>query len=481
MLKRAKIFPCLLGLMILAIVPAACGGGSSQRAATAATTGTPAVGQEASPATTPIRVATATPAASTPTASPTTAEQAATPIATPKATSATTPAATPTAPPVAAGTPAALSSGNVVLNDSWFTSSSVGWLAGRGCVQVKPGTSSGKPPVMQCTGVIYHTIDGGKHWLSLDTGKLIPCKIEFTSDKTGWLIGVKNGQNGYCSGDTSGTGVIQQTSDGGASWTTRYLPSGPGILPTDLSFTSNDQGWVTLSDCPSEESPCSWQVISTTDAGRNWNTTTVPITAHQASLAHPDANDGWVIAGGDNLVNIADSHDGGRTWQLRSIPARLGGWQATIFFLNAQQGWFLTGGEPGAGQEFKDLYGTTDGGRTWSLVAGPSIKPLAPGPLGSSGYVGPLAFATPNDGWIALQRGGVWQTTDGGKHWSPIKAIPPEPSPQDVEFDGAQLGWATGLRYVMLTGNGGASWQAVPLPPSFPPEPGIPPNYQPPG
>lgn len=388
------------------------------------------------------------------------------------------PANTPT-PPVATATPSALSPGNVVLNDSWFNSPSIGWLAGQGCVQVKPGTSAGQPPVMQCTGVIYRTIDGGKRWHGLVTGRLTPCKIQFTNDQIGWLIGVKNGD---CFGDTPGIGVVQQTSDGGASWTTRYLTSHSGILPDDLRFTSNNDGWVMLSDCPSEESPCSRQVISTTDAGQNWNTVTIPITAHQASMSHPDANDGWVTASGNGVVNIADSHDGGHTWQLRLIPVQLGGWRATVFFLNAQQGWFLTGGEPGAGNEMKQLYSTTDGGKNWRIVVS-GVLNLHPadGPLGFSGYVGPLVFTSPSEGWAALPRGGLLQASDGGKHWSPVKAVPIEPSPEDVAFNGAQLGWATGLRYVMLTTNGGASWQAVPMPSSFPPEPGIPPNYNPPG
>ncbi|HLI51610.1 MAG TPA: hypothetical protein VKU87_07420 [Thermomicrobiaceae bacterium] len=452
---RAKIVLYLLGLVILAIAPTACGGGSgsSRKATTTATTGTPNAGQAASPASSPAET---TPAITT---------QVATPVSTPAATAKATPANRATPPPVAAGTPSTLAPGNVVLNDSWFNSPSIGWLAGQGCVQVRPGTSSGQPPVMRCTGVIYHTVDGGKHWLSLDTGRLIPCKVQFTSDQTGWLIGVKNGD---CFGSMQGIGVVQQTSDGGTSWTTRYLTSRPGILPADLRFTSNNEGWVTLSDCPSEESPCSWQVVSTADAGRNWSTSTIPITAHQASMSHPDASDGWVIAGGNGVVNIADSHDGGRTWQLRLIPTPLGGSSATIFFLNAQQGWFLTGGEPGAGNEMKQLYSTTDGGENWRIVVS-GVLNLHPadGPLGLAGYVGPLVFTSPEHGWAFLPRAGVLQTKDGGKSWdagSPLNDG--AGSEEGLHFNGQMLGWSTFEGFVMLTSNGGTSWHGVPMPDS---------------
>lgn len=477
---RAKIVLYLLGLMILAVAPAACGGKTRQKSASTSTTEAAVIGQTPTPQASPML--TETPKPSTPAASPTAAAQATavTPaISTPKATPAPSPASTPTAPTAAATTPAPLGPGNVTLNDSWFISPSVGWLAGQGCVQVKPGTSTGQPPAMQCTGVIFRTIDGGRHWSTLLTGSLIPCKLQFTSNETGWLIGVKNGD---CGGEVAASGVVEQSSDGGASWTTRYQTSQPGILPVDVRFTSNDQGWVTLRDCRNgADNPCAWQVISTADAGQDWSTTTLPITAQEASLTHPDANDGWVIAGANGHVNIADSHDGGRTWQLRLIPTPFGGLAASIFFLNAEQGWFLTGGEPGAGSQIKGLYGTTDGGQNWSGVAVGDPKALLAGPLGFAGYVGPIAFTTPSDGWIVLVRGGLIHTTDGGKHWSSVKAVPVEPSPSGIQFNGSELGWITAMRYVMLTSDGGRSWQSVSMPPSFPPEPGISPNYQPSG
>jgi photosystem II stability/assembly factor-like uncharacterized protein len=85
-------------------------------------------------------------------------------------------------------------------------------------------------------------------------------------------------------------------------------------------------------------------------------------------------------------------------------------------FVDQQRGWFalsIAGGNLGGAS----FYATSDGGSSWTKVAGLQ---------GFNGSPGPVHFATPNDGWEAWigQEIDAYVTHDGGLSWQGTSFLP---------------------------------------------------------
>ncbi len=194
------------------------------------------------------------------------------------------------------------------------------------------------------------------------------------------------------------------------------------------------------------------------------------------SLSFPTAVDGFIAAGTGTLQSKGEllvTTDGGRTWTPFPDPC---GWPGGggpalggVSFVNAQDGWLLCSGQPGAGNQGKALYQTVDGGRHWSEIAstGPN---WTSGSLPIGGYVSAIDFTSSEAGYIGLNRFGILRTTDGGKTWSQVytNVVPPG-SDQDfsVGFLSNGFGWLLAGEGppLSVTSNGGANWQQVYPPP----------------
>lgn len=91
------------------------------------------------------------------------------------------------------------------------------------------------------------------------------------------------------------------------------------------------------------------------------------------------------------------------------------------YWLNAQDGWLLVGGEGDMGSMPMYLYRTTTGGKSWSYAAPTASN--QPFPTATSTYGGPaIAFHTPMQGWLAqIDYSGnfvdLYTTADGGQQW----------------------------------------------------------------
>ena len=99
--------------------------------------------------------------------------------------------------------------------------------------------------------------------------------------------------------------------------------------------------------------------------------------------------------------------------------------------------WMMCASQASAGTQAKALYRSYDGGLTWALssaanapvLSGNVVMPAAGGlPVG--GYVAPyslghqnFAVLSPTTAWLFFERGGVFETTDGGSSWAPVTSL----------------------------------------------------------
>jgi photosystem II stability/assembly factor-like uncharacterized protein len=175
---------------------------------------------------------------------------------------------------------------------------------------------------------------------------------------------------------------------------------------------------------------------------------------------------------------LLQSTDGGRTWVDRlHYTGIYGGTQ--VFGANGFT-WSIdmtpSGCPPGGGSCSKPqsnaltLYGTKDGGATWSALPAPSFP------------VEDVFFLDPSRGWAAsgspetgLGSDVLYQTADGGKTWSRIAALP-SAVPMGYVFgvgsyrvtfsradDGSLTGWFVGATQLYTSTDNGHSWHPIVL------------------
>ena len=160
-----------------------------------------------------------------------------------------------------------------------------------------------------------------------------------------------------------------------------------------------------------------------------------------------DMNHGYVF--GDNAL-IA-TNDGGASWRLvRDVGI------ASVFFLDGQRFWILSGG----GQ----LHATSDAGGTLT-VGSRTFRDTQTGR--DRALCGQLSFLDPGNGW-SMCGADVLKTIDGGQTWT-ASSLPRELSESyRIHMFSAQEGIAVErLHAVIRTTDGGLTWTAVPNSPKL--------------
>jgi photosystem II stability/assembly factor-like uncharacterized protein len=308
-----------------------------------------------------------------------------------------------------------------------FADASHGWLIAGNC------NSFG---AAECG--IFATSDGGTTWTEQYRSNRALGAVTTLDVRTSWVSGRE------CSGQGSNLscqGFLLGTADGGRSWDLRH-DNGPVLH--DLQFLDASNGW-SMGDA---EPPGEPGLRRTTDGGRTW--VNVPIPLHRLqSLSFVDATHGWIggaclsppgpsPSGPCNQAVLFATSDGGAHWsQLFSPPPAMGEAGALVYRLNQQLGWVITGdnGQCTMGGCWGQLYRTTDGGKTWTLLQDTShwSPGTFDGIVGGPGFPGAPRFASATVGWIPIGagagpgQGGVARTADGGVSWQRV---------------GGQLGWS---------------------------------------
>jgi photosystem II stability/assembly factor-like uncharacterized protein len=177
-----------------------------------------------------------------------------------------------------------------------------------------------------------------------------------------------------------GSSTLLRTDDGGATWAVvRTIPD---------------------TETPTVTTPASLgSQITATDTRTIW------------AAAQPEA-------GPVNHPILDVSEDGGATWSRVALPGVIDRWGGTNniplgppVFLDDRTGFFALAAA--ADSPLTLVFGTNDGGRSWSrLSALPTALAL------------PIAFPSPSH-WLAIEQGlpaALDATDDGGRTWHPLEA-----------------------------------------------------------
>jgi photosystem II stability/assembly factor-like uncharacterized protein len=254
------------------------------------------------------------------------------------------------------------------------------------------------------------------------------------------------------SGSSCGQGQPAQAAQSG----TTSGGSAPALAA--IQFTDADHGWVAGAG----------RIMATTDGGSTWSRQyDGPAALDQVDFL--DADHGWAAGAGTLLRTV----NGGATWTTLTEPCQ--GELSSIHFVSPALGYAvaaktvasttsLPAGGPYTLSAGGTLMRTTDGGATWSPVAGTPANPQS------------ACFASQDDGYLGTP-GSIWRTTDGGQHWTLALAEPkatgnpdaPADTP-DIECAGPSGLWALFLGQGAATGHApylayasenGQSWHGV--------------------
>jgi photosystem II stability/assembly factor-like uncharacterized protein len=266
-------------------------------------------------------------------------------------------------------------------------------------------------------------------------------------------------------------GRVLHTSDGGQTWEA-VTPPGATVseqaasLPNTLTVLDSKVAWL----MPGQGTTPLWR---TADAGKSWQPLTAPPVS-SGMLSFPDPQHGWWLAGteasmGAQSVDLYNTSDGGASWTLvdRTAPDSPGslprvGFKTGITFRDASTGWV---GAYTYQPDLVWLYRTNDGGRTWrqqmvtlpDTFKGQTIRTSAPHFFSATEGVLPVTAADTFDTVF-------FQTRDGGETWTataPVKARVQAEGRLLADFADPAHGFASDGVMLYTTADGGTTWSTL--------------------
>ncbi|NOZ00156.1 MAG: hypothetical protein GXP40_13300 [Chloroflexi bacterium] len=261
-----------------------------------------------------------------------------------------------------------------------------------------------------------------------------------------------------------GEGMVLRTEDGGVTWldvTPDDLFNDPAYAPA--SFLDASTAWVLIEDV---DGPMVGTIYRTTDGGQTWRWRNTPF--GRSDIGFLDAENGYALTGlgagaGSMGVAIWQTADGGGDWNRvfihqpgldDSLP--FSGIKNGIAFRDPQHGW-IGGSIPQDGYFW--LYRTQDGGFTWAQQA-PSLpegfenaQVAVEAPLFFDAFEGVLPVRLLGEDMAVA----FYLTEDGGETWTVDLPVTMNgryavASPRDFwVWDGGAV--------IMVTDNGGATWE----------------------
>jgi photosystem II stability/assembly factor-like uncharacterized protein len=167
-------------------------------------------------------------------------------------------------------------------------------------------------------------------------------------------------------------------------------------------------------------------VLRTQDGGVSWTDVTPPGVdemGYSSASYFLDAAVGWLLLPDQQDYRrgvLYSTSDSGSTWQTSIVPFG----RSELNFVNDIAGWALFISGAGAGSSLAEIYQTTDGGQSWSLVfQNNPDRPDAPGSIPFSGSKNGISFRDESHGWVTgdLPAEGfvyLYFSQDGGVTWN---------------------------------------------------------------
>jgi len=312
---------------------------------------------------------------------------------------------------------------------------------------------------------LFWTADNGANWKDITparrAGSDEHIAYVFALDAHDiWLLYAQHGDP-VCKFD------LAQSVDAGATWSWIPVTLPPELQQglaggSTLAFVDDRHGWMILNSTKFGAGA----LLVTSDGGRDWRDTHDDDPGGQGPVVLITPEEGWMV-GGEHDDDLHVTRDGAKSWQTISLPAPkeiLPAKFATAdvpVFEDSKHG-FVAVTYTGGHQSAAILFATDDGGHSWkqdrvlsnleetseghgvqSAIVGdiwliakvsnrrPIITALRPGarmratidPASQvSGYFGAnqMSFVTPTRGWVLVDVGELFSTSDGGATWTDI-------------------------------------------------------------
>ena len=317
-----------------------------------------------------------------------------------------------------------------------------------------------------CTAVAG-TASYGSSWFAVGSPDAGPpgsasgaSQIRFLNEHNGWAYG---------------PGLFA-THDGGATWAQVSVPAAGRVI--DLATVGN-RAFAVLATCSGSGTAyarhCTSFALITAAAADTANRWRLVPGAAALGSARPGALQltaaaGYLLAGGHLFTGPVT---GGAWHQVAVSPsgdppclgagtagASAAGWHGLLAPAPGELFLYCSAGQvTGAGPA--GLYGSSDGGTAWTFL----------GPAGAAGTPTSMAVTTPGGMLVLATTAGIYYsgTAHGTLAWQPASLPGPVP-PGGFSFigmttstQGVAVPAATGQHEVMITTDGGMSWQARPI------------------
>ncbi len=296
--------------------------------------------------------------------------------------------------------------------------------------------------------------------------------------------------------DTARCGVVSRSTDGGEGWTRlgRVDAATDGRMESDsvgaVHFADTTHGWVydrnlfasfnggkrwqrvdlgepvvalessgtsayaLVGSCPDGIGDCAapMRLFEGTVTTGRWRFVTLGFDLPATDVGHlvVTRSGAYAVAVSDNLEQTFMARTGAGRWEQRTLPCP----RALLAAIEPEQQGLVAACRPVSSSGPVELQTSSDGGRTWAVV----WQYTFPSPVTSLAVTGQAVVVT-------LENGDVVRSIDNGRSFPAVLQVGAAPNVRFTGDDaGILLSGPPGDRRLFRTGDGGATWRAVPAP-----------------
>ncbi|WP_345457332.1 oxidoreductase [Nocardioides marinquilinus] len=260
-------------------------------------------------------------------------------------------------------------------------------------------------------GGVFRTGDGGRRWVDVSPETDTPLAfrdVEVVAPGVAVVMSIGTGTDSR----------IYRTTDAGRSWREVFRNRDPQAFYDCVSMWPDGRHGIAFSDPVDGR----FRIIRTADAGRTWRVVKprrmpralegeFAFAASGTCIETAGRTRAWFGTGGAD-ARVFRTTDRGRTWRVSRVPIRAGESSGvnSIEFRGPRVGVAVGGDFAAPGRGRRTVAVTTDGGLTWQRGAD------------ARGYRSAVAFRRPSSTSVvvAVGSGGSDLSPDAGRHWRPV-------------------------------------------------------------